>query len=58
MNYIKRLEKENKEMEEVLKELRLHLYTDKFLWPNDYINVRDVLDRIEPVISSLFRKII
>jgi hypothetical protein len=49
MNYIKRLEKENKEMAEVLSELRLHLHTDKFMWPNDYINIKDVLNRIEPI---------
>jgi len=49
MNYIKRLEKENKEMGEVLQELRLYLHTDKFHWPDDYVNVKDVLNRIEPI---------
>jgi len=52
MNYIKRLERDNEEMAEVLNELRLYLHTDKFQGSlNDYVNVKDVLNRIEPIWS-------
>ena len=48
MNYIKRLEKENKEMAEVLAEIESYLLTDKFMWPDDYVNVKDILNRVQP----------
>jgi hypothetical protein len=54
MNYIKRLEEENKEMASVLAEIESYLYTDKFRWPNDYVNVNDILNMIQPI-RCLFR---
>ena len=47
MNYIKRLEKENKEMADVLREMEIYLNTEKFNWPNDYVNVNDILNRLQ-----------
>ena len=55
MNYIKQLEQENKEMAEVLSEIESYLHISKFNWPNDYVNVRDILNRIEPI-RHLFKK--
>ena len=55
MNYIKRLEKENKEMAEVLSEIELYLHSDKFSWPNNYVNPQDIINRLEPI-RFLFRK--
>lgn len=49
MNYIKRLEEENKQLTDVLYEMEFYLNTDKFNWPNDYVNVKDILNRLEPV---------
>ncbi|MBU0846715.1 hypothetical protein KKH23_05950 [Patescibacteria group bacterium] len=48
MNYIKRLEKENKEMAGILAEIESYLLTDKFMWPDDYVNVKDILNRVQP----------
>jgi hypothetical protein len=49
MNYIKRLEKENGEMSDVLSEMESYLRSDKFNWPNDYVNVQDILNRLQPI---------
>lgn len=47
MNYIKRLEKENAAMKEMLKELKGYCESPKYFWPNEGVNKKDILNRIE-----------
>ena len=54
MNYIKKLENDNKElsaeligMKATIQNIREHLSLNKFEWPNDYIQVKDILSIIE-----------
>jgi len=49
MNYIKRLQEENRQLVDTLIEMRSYLQTGKFCYPNDYVNVKDILNRIDNV---------
>ena len=51
MNYIHQLQEDIKEkteeiarLNDIIHNLRVHMYLSKFDYPNDYINVKDVLN--------------
>jgi hypothetical protein len=46
MNYIKKLEKEQRVLKEMLIELKDYCLSSKFHWPNDCVNKNDILGRI------------
>ena len=46
MNYIKRLEKENRDMKKMLIELRNYCNSPKYYWPDEGVNKHDILNRI------------
>ena len=54
MNYIRKLKNDNKELsaeliglKAILQNIKEHLALNKFEWPNDYIQVNDILGIIE-----------
>lgn len=50
MNHIKKLEIENAVLKETILEIRQYLTTDKFKWPENRVNVNDILNRISNIV--------
>ena len=56
MNYIKKLKRENELLKESIANIRTYLNHDKFMWPNNQVNVNDIylrLDEYEREISLI-----
>jgi len=52
MNYIKRLEAENKVLNDFIDELKKHLCLPKFNRPNNYINTMDLWLRLTELFNQ------
>lgn len=53
MNYIQRLQAENKTLRESLLAIEAYVTSDKFAFPNDYVSTHDITLRIREAFEKL-----